>query len=161
VSSCRSSPQCTPGCPEHRRANSRVLRGWSGHAHRTRTGNTILPFFERAAGFSASRLAFCHAWLNPNLFILPDLVAMASSRMLRPSLLRPLLRSATRIRAPLQYPAGRRYASSEEGKSFKGQLYESTAERLHKERAEQLRFAQQRRQGQGWVAGGATLTVGI
>ena len=140
--------------------NSRVLRGWSGHAHRTRTGNTILPFFERAAGFSAPGLVFCHAWLNPNLFILPDLVAMASSRMLRSSMLRPL-RSATRIRAPLQCPAGRRYASSEEGKSFKGQLYESTAERLHKERAEQMRFAQQRRQGQGWVAGGAALTVGM
>lgn len=38
---------------------------------------------------------------------------------------------------------------SDEGRSFKGQLYNSTAERLAKERAEQLRFAKERNEGAG------------
>ncbi|OCK87904.1 uncharacterized protein K441DRAFT_670048 [Cenococcum geophilum 1.58] len=48
-------------------------------------------------------------------------------------------------------PAHRRsYASAqEEGRSFKGQLYESTAQRLQRERAEQARFAKQRELGSG------------
>jgi D-lactate dehydrogenase (cytochrome) len=36
----------------------------------------------------------------------------------------------------------RGYASESEGKSFKGQLYDSTAQRLQRERADQLRFAE-------------------
>jgi hypothetical protein len=35
------------------------------------------------------------------------------------------------------------------GKSFKGQLYESTATRLQRERAEQARFSQSRKEGIG------------
>ena len=38
---------------------------------------------------------------------------------------------------------------SDEGRSFKGQLYNSTAERLAKERAEQQRFAKERNEGAG------------
>lgn len=40
-------------------------------------------------------------------------------------------------------------ATQEEGRSFKGQLYESTAQRLQRERAEQARFAKQRELGSG------------
>ena len=47
-----------------------------------------------------------------------------------------------------QLVARRGYASSdkEERESFKGQLYQSTAERVDRERAEQARFAQLREQ---------------
>jgi D-lactate dehydrogenase (cytochrome) len=43
----------------------------------------------------------------------------------------------------------KRWESTErkEGPSFKGQLYESTAKRLIKERAERVRFAQERDEG--------------
>ncbi|KAF2813064.1 d-lactate dehydrogenase-like protein [Mytilinidion resinicola] len=44
----------------------------------------------------------------------------------------------------------RGYASAkEEGRSFKGQLYESTAQRIQKEREEQARFATKRQLGSG------------
>lgn len=47
-----------------------------------------------------------------------------------------------------QFSASTRYRADEKG-SFKGQLYESTAQRLKRERAEQERFAQYQTQSPG------------
>jgi D-lactate dehydrogenase (cytochrome) len=48
-------------------------------------------------------------------------------------------RGATRVGGRVRVRA---YASESEAKSFKGQLYDSTAQRLQRERADQQRFAQ-------------------
>lgn len=53
-------------------------------------------------------------------------------------------RSAARAPRTLRRLGQRNYASEGEGKSFKGQLYDSTAQRLQRERADQLRFAELR-----------------
>ncbi|KAI9824631.1 MAG: D-lactate ferricytochrome c oxidoreductase [Thelocarpon impressellum] len=51
---------------------------------------------------------------------------------------------------PLQRPRTRQLSTEkDEGKSFKGQLYDSTAQRLQRERAEQQRFARERGGSQG------------
>lgn len=63
---------------------------------------------------------------------------------------------ATRLRQSFR-SVGRRYAS-EEGSSFKGQLYESTHQRLLRERAEQARFAEVREARKG-ASGSATWVV--
>ena len=48
---------------------------------------------------------------------------------------------------------------SDEGRSFKGQLYNSTAERLAKERAEQQRFAKERNEGAGGRNAALTFSI--
>ena len=53
-------------------------------------------------------------------------------------------RAATRSWRPARQVGQRRYASESGEKSFKGQLYDSTAQRLQRERADQARFAELR-----------------
>lgn len=50
-------------------------------------------------------------------------------------------------------------ASAEQEKSFRGQLYQSTAQRLERERAEQRRFAHER--GEGNNGRSAAFTFGL
>ena len=50
-------------------------------------------------------------------------------------------------------------AARQEQRSFKGQLYESVASRLERERAEQRRFAKER--GESSAGGNAAKTFGI
>ncbi|KEQ67270.1 FAD-binding domain-containing protein [Aureobasidium melanogenum CBS 110374] len=53
-----------------------------------------------------------------------------------------LNRTLTKAPRAVRRVGRRGYASEEEAKSFKGQLYDSTAQRLQRERADQLRFAE-------------------
>ncbi|KAF2139878.1 uncharacterized protein K452DRAFT_352199 [Aplosporella prunicola CBS 121167] len=76
---------------------------------------------------------------------------MASSQMIRPQLAlrralpRQCARSLTpRASASLPLSHARWASGSPQGKNFMGQLYESTHQRLLRERAEQARFAEQR-----------------
>jgi D-lactate dehydrogenase (cytochrome) len=75
---------------------------------------------------------------------------------------RALLSALTRTNAAATAPTLRRTAASQRrwesteqkhpeqhGRSFKGQLYESTTARLEKERADRKRFARQRNEGTG------------
>ena len=73
--------------------------------------------------------------------------AAASSRILRRQLLESRLPSSSRPGALQQLSARRGYAADpkqNERESFKGQLYQSTNERLSRDRAEQARFAEHR-----------------
>lgn len=61
----------------------------------------------------------------------------------------------------LPYLQSRRYASSEEKPEFKAQLWESTATRVQKERAEQARWSTSRSTGGSAVASAFGFTAGI
>lgn len=68
---------------------------------------------------------------------------------------------STELSYPLRIFTTRRgYATEEkQEKSFRGQLYESTAQRLQRERAEQARFAEKRGRGGGAYLLWATLGI--
>ncbi|KAI5252460.1 FAD-binding domain-containing protein [Aureobasidium subglaciale] len=69
---------------------------------------------------------------------------MLSKSIARVESMQQLGRTAAKAPRAARRVGNRGYASESEGKSFKGQLYDSTAQRLQRERADQLRFAEVR-----------------
>ncbi|KAF2401894.1 hypothetical protein EJ06DRAFT_366527 [Trichodelitschia bisporula] len=90
---------------------------------------------------------------------------MSSLLRPRPQFCRVALRpTCVRSAAPLHLsPAFRHYSSEEGGRSFKGQLYESTQKRVTQEKQEQLRYAEQRaaRGGPGGRSSAAIVAIGL
>jgi len=121
----------------------------------------ILPSFHGASqpDEHPMQMRFKNNYISSPLLPLRDALSIKSSIMSAKTLYWPQLALGNVRKCPTlsRYvfqrarPAHRRsYVSAqEEGRSFKGQLYESTAQRLQRERAEQARFAKQRELGSG------------